>query len=268
MSNCISNTKRKFLTPYSFWWCLCIILLVFCLNTPKAFAASLAERLEAFPQWQSKPTLKVVQGDLVYPNWMAGTWDVTSTLVDLVAPLAPDIVTPGFEGNRQYLHQPVGFVVKFVPQPFTIALPFVLLPNSSRPIVSDRAFNGLHIAKAYLGDRSVASVNVDWRNPNQQITVLRGENQLISTVTGRNWENPNPDEFIATEVTNQVFRTSKQIYINEVETTTAYSLISPDSVEADQVTAIYLSPQDPDYFTASGTPVALYRYHLQLEVVN
>ena len=35
-------------------------------------------------------------------------------------------------------------------------------------------------------------------------------------------------------------------------------------VEADQVTAIYLSPKDPDYFTAGGHPVALYRYRLEL----
>ena len=31
---------------------------------------------------------------------------------------------------------------------------------------------------------------------------------------------------------------------------------------ADQITAIYLSPQDPDYFKAKDKPVALYRYQL------
>jgi hypothetical protein len=32
---------------------------------------------------------------------------------------------------------------------------------------------------------------------------------------------------------------------------------------ANQVTAIYLSPQDPDYFAAGGRPVGLYRYRLE-----
>ena len=36
-------------------------------------------------------------------------------------------------------------------------------------------------------------------------------------------------------------------------------------IEAEQITAIYLSPQDPDYFTAAGRPVALYRYELILD---
>ncbi|MGJ3251150.1 MAG: DUF6816 family protein [Elainellaceae cyanobacterium] len=31
------------------------------------------------------------------------------------------------------------------------------------------------------------------------------------------------------------------------------------------MTAIYLSPQDPDYFKANGHPVALYRYRYRLE---
>ena len=57
---------------------------------------------------------------------MASTWQVTSTLIDLAAPLAPEIVTPGFEGNRRQLNQPVSFVVRFVKeQPFlTIGIVF------------------------------------------------------------------------------------------------------------------------------------------------
>ncbi len=31
------------------------------------------------------------------------------------------------------------------------------------------------------------------------------------------------------------------------------------------MTAIYLSPQDPNYFKAAGNPVALYRYQLTLQ---
>ena len=54
-----------------------------------------------------------------------------------------------------------------------------------------------------------------------------------------------------------------QIYLNEVETTTAYEL-KQTGIEANQVTAIYLYPQDPNYFQANSRPVALYRYQLEL----
>jgi hypothetical protein len=33
---------------------------------------------------------------------------------------------------------------------------------------------------------------------------------------------------------------------------------------ADQMTAVYLSPQDPDFFKSGNQPVALYRYRLEL----
>ncbi|MEL6327067.1 MAG: DUF6816 family protein, partial [Cyanobacteria bacterium J06626_23] len=37
------------------------------------------------------------------------------------------------------------------------------------------------------------------------------------------------------------------------------------AITADQITAIYLSPRDPDYFKAFNKPVALYRYRLTFE---
>ena len=87
--------------------------------------------------------------------------------------------------------------------------------------------------------------------------------------SSRGTETPSRDRFIATEVTNQYFRRTNQPYFNQVETTTVYhQLPSPDSgIEAWQITAIYLSPQDPDYFKALNQPVALYRYRLQLEPI-
>lgn len=130
-------------------------------------------------------------------------------------------------------------------------------------VVADRAFNGLEIARTYLGDR-VKSVKVAPDNPNRQVTFLEDNKQLISTITGRKSETPAPDKFVATEITQQVFQGKSQIYLNEVETTTAYQLIDPEKIEAEQVTAIYLSPQDPNYFKAANRPVALYRYRIEL----
>lgn len=256
-----------------FWGCCLILTLL--LWSGEGLAGVLADRISSFPNWESKPTVAVAKGDLVYPDWMAGNWNVASTLIDLAAPLAPNIVTPGFESNRQYLQQPILFKVRFQPEK---NIGFILNNRDkvAKKIVADRTFNGLNIAKAYLGDRAVLSVKVDPHNPNRQITVLKGEKQLISIVTSRGTETPNPREFVSTEISQQVFRGESDIYLNEVETTTAYRVVrggengnsASKKIEADQVTAIYLSPQDPDYFAAGGHPVALYRYRLELVPVE
>lgn len=251
-------------------WGFCLVLAVF-MWSGDGLAGVLADRISSFPNWDSKAPIAVAQGDLVYPDWMAGNWNVASTLVDLAAPLAPNIVTPGFEGNRRYLQQPVLFKVRFQPEKNT-GIVFNFQSKIAQKIVADRTFNGLNIAKAYLGDRAVLSVKVDPTNPNRQITVLKGERQLVSIVTGRGTETLNPREFVSSEISQQVFRGESDIYLNEVETTTAYRVLggrentdsASQKIEADQVTAIYLSPQDPDYFAAGGHPVALYRYRLEL----
>lgn len=277
-------------------WQLAIVM-VFLLWTSRVEAGPLADRLAQFPSWQSKPPVKLAQGDLIYPDWLAGTWQVTSVLVSQVAPLEPEVVTPGFESNRRYLNQPVSFSVRFQQardsvSTFNKAISGQFIPwvnqnstvcqgnfcqkvptltnifNNSLPkgVVADRTFNGLNIARAYLGDDLIESVRVDPNSPNRQLTSLRTGRKLISVIVGRATETPNPGEFIATEVSNQVFRGTVKPYLNQVETTTDYRLrTSPNlGIEADQVTAIYLSPQDPNYFKALDKPVALYRYHLEL----
>jgi hypothetical protein len=247
---------------------LTILLILFVVmfgGIGPSYAGELRDRISQFPQWQNKPPVSIAKGDLIYPKWMEGTWNVTNSLIDMVAPLAPNLITPGFESNRKYLHQPIQFNVKFEPSQ-NLFLKSNLIPNS---IVADRAFNGLNIGRAYLGAKGVLSVKVDPNDPNRQITLLRGDKKLVSVVTSRGTETPNKNEFIATEVCQQIFQGETQIYLNEVETTTNYHWLEKENqIEADQITAIYLSPQDPDYFKGGNHPVALYRYHLKLIPVN
>jgi hypothetical protein len=229
-------------------------------------AGELTQRLENFSQWQKLTSVQAATGDLAYPEWMLGDWLVTSTLVDLVAPLAPDIISPGFEGNRQYLNQPISFKVKFIPAKSVIS-GSKLIPrtvNQKKVIVADRAFNGLSLARAYLGDKLVLAVKVDPESPNRQITLLKGERQLVSIVTARAVENTEYS-YITAEVFQQLFKGGDNPYFNQVESTTAYQKQSTSNpgIVADQVTAVYLSPQDPNYFQAGSRPVALYRYRLE-----
>jgi hypothetical protein len=232
--------------------------------TTPAGAESLRDRLANYPNWQHKPTTQAAQGDLSYPAWFTGDWQLQSTLISLEAPLAPDIVTPGFEGNRAELNHAIAFPVRFITA--NLPQPRALVPTrNTTGIVSDRAFNGMSIAKAYLGSDRVQSVQVDPTNPNRQLTILKGNRQLESTITDRAVETPEPDRFITTELFQQVFRGTNQPYLNQVETTTDYHRQDNPAIPivADQITAIYLSPSDPNYFKAGETPVALYRYKLE-----
>ncbi|PMB22783.1 DUF6816 family protein [Fischerella thermalis] len=238
-------------------WGFCLIFL-FLLWSGDAKAGELAKRLDSFPVWEKITSTKPAVGDLIYPDWMAGDWQLVSTLIDMVAPLAPDIVTPGFEGNRQYLNQPLRFQVRFVRESTPVA-------DTKSAVVADRAFNGLNLARAYLGDTGVISVKVDPNSPNRQITFLHHERQLISIVSARATETTSDGKFITTEVFQQIFKGGGRPYFNSVESTTAYRKLSTSNpaIEGDQVTAVYLSPQDPDYFKAGSHPVALYRYRLE-----
>jgi hypothetical protein len=270
---------------------ICSILCLIFLSVfygDNAIAGELNQRLENFPEWEKLTQVQPAVGDLIYPEWMKGEWLVKSTLVDLVAPLAPDIVTPGFESNRQYLDVPVSFKVRFINRYLTphYRTPLSLIRrgeggevnyNSQKnPVIADRAYNGLNLARAILGKNAVRAVKVDPDSPNRQITFLQSrcaqevicDRQLISIVKNRATENTADGKFIATEVFKQLFKGGSRPYINTVESTTAYRKISTLSksnpaIEANQVTAVYLSSQDPNYFKAVNKPVALYRYRLE-----
>ncbi len=255
-----------------------------CWCSQSAIAGALSDRIAAYPNWNSPPQLQQHEGELTYPEWFQGQWSAKSTLIEQIAPLAPAIVTPGFESNRQYINKPIEFTVRFVPQNLdrSVKISPLGLPkqtaNLPAKIIADRAFNGFNIATAYLGTANVKSVIIDAQNPTKQITKLTEDRELASFVTGYEIDRDNAtqlDRFTATELSQQVFKTSSSIYLNTVETTTSYQF-SPTpapKITATQISAIYLSPQDPDYFrtidrTLTGKlrnrPVALYKYRLEL----
>jgi hypothetical protein len=265
----------KFIKPL--WTLFFNAVLVFCTSglTPAvAHAGPLQTRLEQFPDWRSPPILQPAKGDLYYPDWMAGQWQVTSTLTDLAAPLAPAVASPGFETNQKRLQQPVTFLVQFEPEQRSAAAPPSVLRSpfpvgvatpKNLGIVADRAYNGMNLAEATLGKKIVQSIKVDPRSPNRQVGLFENGQRLTTEIVNRGIETPSEREFVSSELYLQMFRSGTQIYFNRVENTTAYQLASldPPHIEADQVTAIYLSPQDPDYFKAKDHPVALYRYRLE-----
>lgn len=258
---------------WSLWGLVWACVVAIGLGWPAiAQAGPLADRVAAFPYWTSKPPTKLAAGDLHYPDWLAGEWQVTSTLLELSAPFAPEIVTPGFESNRSLLGQPVTFAVRFQPQaiaPALSAFPLRTRQSAAKaPIVADRAFNGLNIATAYLGREAIVGVVADPGNPNEQRLKLTTQRELVTTVTDRASETPIDQRFVATEVIVQSFQggstTGRAVYANAVETTTDYRLIQPGEVLADQFTAVFLAPRDRYASVTRDRPVALYHYRLNL----
>jgi hypothetical protein len=230
--------------------------------SPDALANSLPQRIAEFPHWSlAKDLLR--DGDLTYPDWFAGEWTATSILREQVAPLAPKVVTPGFERNRVNIDRSYSFQVRFGSATNTVAPGITVATDNSAAITSDRTFNGEQIANAYLGANAVKSIQTIYQPQVVQLTQLQNGTELRSTVTGYLSELVAVDEFATTEINQQVFQ-GKTTYLNTVETTTNYHLINPRHITAEQVTVIYLSPQDPEYFKALQQPVALYRYTLEL----
>ncbi|MEM9483767.1 MAG: DUF6816 family protein, partial [Cyanobacteria bacterium P01_F01_bin.116] len=92
----MSRYLLKRLQRKAIW--ITLLILVWLLCSGEAMASPLAERIATFPNWSNKPPVQPSEGDLVYPAWMDGSWRMTSTLLKMEAPLAPDLITPGFEG--------------------------------------------------------------------------------------------------------------------------------------------------------------------------
>ena len=101
------------------------------------------------PSWYHQPIVEDAKGDLSYPDWMAGTWQVTNILEEQVAPLAPDIVSPGFEDNQKYIGEPIIFSVRFGKEYYITEPRWFFIPSITKehPVVADRAFNGRSIAE-------------------------------------------------------------------------------------------------------------------------
>jgi hypothetical protein len=256
-----------------YFWTLIIVIAMMLGWGGDVSAGVLQERFNQFPNWGTFPPLHRAKGDLYYPDWFSGEWTVTSTLVERIAPLAPEVVTPGFSASQSAMNQSVQFRVRFQPEPFRGIqqigpVPTFLQPLTGAPkIVADRAFNGLNAAQAILGQNAVSQVRMDPNSPNRQWMSFRDGRELLSTITDRATESESPDTFMSGELYQQSFLNSAQIYLNQVENTIEYHR-DGDEITASQITAIYLSPQDPDYFKAQGQPVALYRYQLRFEPVE
>jgi hypothetical protein len=189
----------------------------------------LAERAAHWPEWRlpaplERPSNRPGHQDLTYPAWMEGGWRVRSDDLD--------------------------YRVQFE-------------RNANGAVVGDRAFNATAIGRALLG-KALLRVTNDPANPNRQIAVLTGDQQLESTVVGRRSEQPDPTHFWTDELALQVLHGPGDPRVSRVETLSRYSLNPNGSVSTEQWQASYPSPALGLAAAASSNG----HYSLELTPVN
>jgi hypothetical protein len=176
--------------------------------TLAAPADVLQNRLEAWPDWSlPAPLARPGRSDLIYPDWFAGRWQLSS----LDAPL--------WQAE-----------VRFV-------------ANAQGQIVGDRAGNAAAIGRALLGEH-LQRVQDDPRNPNRQLAVLERDQQLESSVVGRRRSQPQDDLFLADELALQVLHGPGPPRQSRVETLSRYRLLAPGQITLEQWQVSYGSPAD------------------------
>jgi hypothetical protein len=107
--------------------------------------------------------------------------------------------------------------------------------------VADRAFNASQIGTALLGD-GLISVRNDPANPNRQVTLLRGDRELESTVVGRRSAQPDGATFLADELTLQVLHGAGPPRISRVEVLGRWQRLEDGSINGEQWQGSYASP--------------------------
>lgn len=183
-------------------------LVVLWVAPPSAVAATpasaLDQRQQQWPSWRlPAPLTQPGRGDLVYPDWFAGDWHVSSS-----------------DG--------IAYAVRFQ-------------RRTDGAVVGDRAFNAQAVGRALLGEGLLRVAN-DPANPNRQIATLAGDQQLESTVIGRRREQPEPDTFLADELALQVLHRAGAPRLSQVETLSRYRRQADGSIEAEQWQASYPAP--------------------------
>ena len=177
---------------------------------PPSAPGPLERRLASWPAWSlPAPLTRPGRDDLIWPAWFRGEWEVSSTPT---------------EGAEPPLHWRARFVA-----------------DGNDGAVADRAFNAGQIGKALLGD-GLISVRNDPANPNRQVSLLRGDRQLESTVVGRRSARPDGATFLADELTLQVLHGPGAPRISRVEVLGLWQRLEDGSINGEQWQASYGSP--------------------------
>lgn len=225
---------RRLLPP------IIVALLLLCLALPvraEGSATLLEQRLQAWPNWQLPAPLPRPdrRGDLVYPAWFAGEWQVTSR----------DLTAEGDTGA------PLRHQARF-------------LLDARQRVVADRAFNALAIGRAVLGS-ALLTVEQPADDHNRQLARLQNDQLLETSVIGRRQSDPQQEPFTTDELVLQIVHGPGAPRISRVETLSRYLPCPsrPAAVEqicAEQWQARFSGPEQG----LDAAPLASAHYRLTL----
>ena len=192
-------------------WMLLIGLTILLSGGPAWAQSSLELRLNSWPNWTLPAPLPrpSMRDDLVYPDWFAGLWHVETN--DLDAPQEPSLIHQArFSANR------------------------------NGEVVGDRSFNAAAIGRALLGNQ-LLRVEDDPQSANRQMTLLRGDLRLETTVIGRLQDSPDQDTFLTDELVLQILHTPGAPRLSRIEMLSRYQHCGED-ICAEQWQARYSAP--------------------------
>ena len=263
---------------------------------PPPLVPPLPERFESSSLKQPAPLTAV--GDVTspgidntyFPDFMAGTWRVTQTLVDATAPLGlsyiggpngdVSIAEKSLAETRSKLNQPVTLELRFVPTKWGVA--------------EDRVFNNAQRLNAFAGRKVVATVDYADVGASNRAAVLKNggtADDPLATVLVR-YRGPAAQKVFVTSHSATTTTTSDaktQWFISEgqrsifaltntsvappifTDSEILYQIEQPVAVDADKVKARlrivgYLNAQsDKLYFDARNRAVSILDYTLDME---
>ena len=177
----------------------------------------LQQRFDSWPQWSLPAPLPRprAQQDLIYPDWFAGEWQVTSEALDESGERIPD-------------DRPLVYEVRFV-------------VNRRNELIGDRPFNAASVGKALLGE-TLLSVEQNPDQVNRQLARFRDDVVLETTVIGRRETTPKADsDFFSDELVLQILHGPGAPRLSRIETLTHYVRCG-DDICADQRQVSHAGP--------------------------
>jgi len=225
-------------------------------------------------------------GLMLYPRWLFGEYDVSSTFSSFRLPLGERYVAQALlnaaraPADQGGVGSTATYSMKWfstLPNTLGNQLRFALGSLPEDAVVQDRAYNMRQMTNAYMGYEAVEYVEYEPREapdrasvqfsrltpdmrplPPRKAELYVNNSQTAEGVLGTE----STPAFVTSELLRQVLVGVRSVEVQDYEVINLYELLDKDVVRVRNRTAIYLEPRDELYFTAAGRAVAVYDYDI------
>jgi len=218
----------------------------------------------------TSPIFNIPPKQQVYPDWLEGSWQATSTFAGFEFPTLPRAQVmrqddvPGFKKCSIIDFADVG------KSPLEYNMSFV---KDQGVVVEDLPFNLRSSVAAHLGGKGrITSVDYNPQSDPNRITIrllaTKNAERVELFVNARDSEQPpeEPDLFLSSEYRRQVTFSSRvaQGYNCNYQHFRTFQRVGPDKLRLNVLTASYLDPLSPLYFDTFDKPAIVYAHELEL----